>query len=459
MAVTVKLQHIDSLSGGRKRFRRRYPKAVAEVIGDEYFQVAMKAREGVALVSEREALTAEFDKVVKDARLRAAGLDPDTPMRKWEKAVDIAEQTLSRVVVSASGCEVTDEDLRRSVLADELERTKADPMLYKAVLSPSALAPAPTLLDAKEIYSAERMGGATGRNQRNRLERVCGRLEAALGPLNKFPLADLKRAHGRQLRDHMISQKKTDGSPLAPASIKREIDMIRAIVSIGLTEFDLAATVPNPFEKLEIPKSNTAGPDSEWSKRDPLPEDVILAMRKRMRGKLRVPALGLIWRLLEGTGCRGAEIVGLRREDVILSGRYPHLWVRWHEDRRLKTAVSIRAVPLVGDALEAASEALKASEGHSMLFPRYAYEAGPDAVSQALMIHLRKVTTNKRHVVYSLRHNMKDWLLAAKTSEREENRIMGHTMGGIGDRFYGGEDARLKVMYEAMEKAVALMPR
>ena len=459
MAVTVKLQHIDSLSGGRKRFRRRYPKAVAEVIGEEFFQVPMKAREGAALVSEREAHTAEFDRVVKDAKLRAAGLDPDTPMRKWEKAVTSAEQMVSDVVVIPSGCEDEDEELRRSVLADELERAKADSVLYKAVMSPSAPAPAPTLLDAKEIYSAERMGGATGRNQRNRLERVCSRLEAALGPLNKFPLADLRRAHGRKLRDYMLSQKKSDGSPLAPASITREIDMIRAIVSIGLTEFDLVAMVPNPFEKLEIPKTNASGPESEWSKRDSLPVDVLLAMRQRMRGKLRVPALGLIWRLLEGTGCRGAEVVGLRREDVILDVPYPHIWVRWHEDRRLKTAVSIRAVPLVADALEAASEAVRASEGHTMLFPKYAYEAGPDAVSQALMKHLRQVSTNKRHVVYSLRHNMKDWLLEAKTSERDENRIMGHTMSGIGDRFYGGEDARLKVMYEAMEKAVALMPR
>jgi len=44
-----------------------------------------------------------------------------------------------------------------------------------------------------------------------------------------------------------------------------------------------------------------------------------------MNGKLRKPALGLIWSLLEGTGCRGAEIVGLRVEDVILDGPYPHI--------------------------------------------------------------------------------------------------------------------------------------
>ncbi|WP_439562819.1 tyrosine-type recombinase/integrase [Roseinatronobacter sp.] len=458
MAVMVKLKHVDSLPGGRKRFKRRIPTKLITAYGDEWFRRPMKAREGVALVAEWESLMAEFKMVVKDAGLRAAGMDPDTPLRQWEKAVASAEQMVSGVVVNPSGCEEEDEDFRRSVLAEALELQQPDPMLFRAVFSPSAPAPAPTLMDAKEVYLSERMAGATGRNQRNRLARVCGHLEAALGPLNKLHLADLKRAHGRKLRDYMLSRKKADGSPLAPDSIVREIGMIKAIVSIGLTEFDLAATVPNPFDRLEFPKTNDAALEAELGKRDPLPADVLVAMRQRMRGKLGVPALGLIWRMLEGTGCRGAEVVGLRREDVVLDGPYPHIWVRWHEDRRLKTAVSIRAVPLVGDALEAASEALKVSEGHTLLFPKYAYEAGPDAVSQALMKHLRKVTANKRHVVYSLRHNMKDWLIEAQISEREENRIMGHTMSGIGDRVYGGGDARLKVMYEAMEKAVALIP-
>ena len=34
MAVVVMLKHVDELSGGRKRFRRRYRKAVAKVLGE-----------------------------------------------------------------------------------------------------------------------------------------------------------------------------------------------------------------------------------------------------------------------------------------------------------------------------------------------------------------------------------------------------------------------------------------
>ena len=65
-----------------------------------------------------------------------------------------------------------DEDERRDLVADELIRLKADPLLCKAVVSPDAEDPPATFLDAKEMYRKERMNGATGRNQLNRLERV-----------------------------------------------------------------------------------------------------------------------------------------------------------------------------------------------------------------------------------------------------------------------------------------------
>lgn len=74
------------------------------------------------------------------------------------------------------------------------------------------------------------------------------------------------------------------------------------------------------------------------------------------------------------------------------------------------------------------------------------------------MKHLRKFTKNKRHVVYSLRHNMKDLLVTAEVPERDEHRILGHSLGGVGDRVYGGGEARLKAATEAMHKAVVFAP-
>ncbi|MCG6558128.1 hypothetical protein MB818_07950 [Ruegeria sp. 1NDH52C] len=73
MVVMMKLKYVDELSGGRKRFRRRFPKAVAGVLGEEFFQVPIKAREGVALVKEQETLLAEYEKIVAKAKRKGAG--------------------------------------------------------------------------------------------------------------------------------------------------------------------------------------------------------------------------------------------------------------------------------------------------------------------------------------------------------------------------------------------------
>jgi hypothetical protein len=172
----MKLKHVEELSGGRKRFRKRYPKAVAQVLGEGVFQVAMKARDGAELVAEQERLATEYAKIVAKAQRTAADLGQLSPLEHWREAVKEAEE----LVAGIKG--VRDEDEARKVLADDLQRRGAEPMLYRAVVSPEAKEPEITMLDAKEMYRSERMGGATGRNQQNRLDRVCRRVETSLGP-------------------------------------------------------------------------------------------------------------------------------------------------------------------------------------------------------------------------------------------------------------------------------------
>lgn len=166
--------------------------------------------------------------------------------------------------------------------------------------------------------------------------------------------------------------------------------------------------------------------------------------------------MALIWRLLEGTGCRLAEVAGLRVEDVDTSSQFPHIRVTWHENRRVKTQASIRSVPLVGDALEAAKEALALPREGNMVFPSYGRDRGPDAASAALMKHLRRVTDNPKHVVHSLRHNMKDSLILAEVSSLDQNLILGHALGGVGDRVYGGGLAKLRMTTKAMKRAMGV---
>ena len=113
-------------------------------------------------------------------------------------------------------------------------------------------------------------------------------------------------------------------------------------------------------------------------------------------------------------------------------------------------------MPLVGDALEAAKEALKLARTGHMLFPSYGRKRGGDAASAALMKHLRQVSANEKHVIHSLRHNMKDRLMLAEVSSLDQNLILGHALGGVGDRVYGGDAAKLRVTTRAMKRALGV---
>lgn len=91
-----------------------------------------------------------------NARRKAAEQGQLSPLEHWRDAVKEAEE----LVAGVSG--VGDEDEARQVVADDLERRGADPILYRAVVSPEAKEPPVTMMDAKEMYRTERMGGRMG---------------------------------------------------------------------------------------------------------------------------------------------------------------------------------------------------------------------------------------------------------------------------------------------------------
>jgi len=449
MVVRMELKHVDTLKNGRKRFRRRFPKALREAVGQEWFQRTLKAQEGAALAAEHAALSVEYARLVQ--RAERAAEDGLSPREEWQAKLVEAERLLASVQGHLN------EDDKRDVLADDIAQRTGDKVLYRAVVDPTAEVPPVTMLDAKRMYTEERLsGGSDDRSQRARLDRVCKRLEVTLGPLKGLPLIDLRREHARKLRDAMLSTKVKGGKgTLSLGTVKREWNTVRAMVTLAIREFDLEGTAHNPFAGLSIENRNAA-PEDEASKRLPLPEGVVTDVRARVEGHATIPELALIWRILEGTGCRLAEVVGLRVEDVHLSAPVPFIRVVWHADRRVKTKASLRSVPLIGDAFEAAAEAVGRSGGAVALFPRYAGGRGADTVSASLMKHLRKVTSDKRHTVHSLRHGMKDKLRGAGVAKDVADLILGHAVRDIGDRVYGGDDAKLAVAADAMKRALGL---
>lgn len=451
MAATMTLKHLQKTPSGRWQYRRRFPEAVKATIGKAVFKMTLRSNPGddVALMREYPKIAAEFERLVKEAEAEQNGW-ADLPPR--EVARKVRQQAAAMVAqMPLYGDEGGPEDDRRMIIAEDLHRRGANPALLRAVMLPDEPLPPPTLQDARWLYLKERLNGGEGAENREakvRLDRVFTRVEEALGERSNVSLLEMTREDARRVRDHMLGSEKLGGGTLSPASVKREIANLKAVVTFAIKEFDLEGKAFNRFAGLEIAGgSGLKARVADRDKRLPLPGPVIAAMNNRLKG-----TLALIWRLLDGTGCRLAEITGLRVEDV----RADHLRIDWHDERRLKTGSSIRSVPLVGDAQKAAQEALRLAGEGTYLFARYARERGPDAASAALMKNLRLVTTDKRHTVHSLRHGMKDKLRQAGVDKTTQDYILGHAAVDVGDRFYGSDEARLKVAREAMLKVFAL---
>lgn len=463
------LKHVERTKAGSWQYRRRVPKEVSATITKREFKRKLGD-------SEREALAAypryhaEVEKEIAEAKLGRVRSEAASSATATEREA-YAEALRRRADLVAAGASDRDLALTADSMAEAyphgwdyepqgvppVERhminlLRHGPERYKA--------PVATLGDARKVYLKEHVRAddpATDSRVVGFTNRV---VDAAISVIGRDPkLTAITREDARNIRDYMLDRVKVTGrgvgGKVSVSTVGRELSILSAVVNYGIRELGLPDTTANPFHGLPVAKVAKGRGQKPGEKRDPFPPEVLKATRQRVLSACS-PSLQLVWRLLEGTGCRLAEVTGLTVDDVDVSGPFPNIRVTWNENRRLKTETSRRHVPLVGDALEAAREALKLAKGCTMLFPDYGRVRGSDTASAALMKQVRKVTKDPKHVVHSLRHNMKDRLMLAEVSSLDQNLILGHALGGVGDRVYGGDTAKLRVTTRAMKRAFGL---
>jgi len=88
------------------------------------------------------------------------------------------------------------------------------------------------------------------------------------------------------------------------------------------------------------------------TKRATIPEAVIRIIQNRC--KTASDEKRWLIAMVSDSGARLGEVAGLLREDIILTAQVPHIVIKPHPWRSLKTKGSERRVPLVGAALWAA---------------------------------------------------------------------------------------------------------
>ncbi len=143
--------------------------------------------------------------------------------------------------------------------------------------------------------------------------------------------------------------------------------------------------------------------------------------------------------LISDTGMRLGEAAGLLKEDIKLDDRIPHIDLKPHPWRSLKTKGSQRCIPLVGAALWAARRLLEANNDSMFAFHRYCDETGckANSASGGLNKWLHQYVPDNC-VIHSFRHSLRDRLRAVECPSDIVDEIGGWKTSGIGHGYGNG---------------------
>ena len=135
----------------------------------------------------------------------------------------------------------------------------------------------------------------------------------------------------------------------------------------------------------------------------------------------------------------------------MLDADIPHVIIRTHPWRRLKTKGSERTLPLVGCSLWAAERAVEASQHSPYPFPRYCNDKGCKANSASAALNKwLKPRANEDAVVHSLRHSMRDRLRAVECPSDIIDQIGGWSSSTVGSSYGKGYELPLLAKWMKM---------
>ncbi len=251
-------------------------------------------------------------------------------------------------------------------------------------------------------------------------ERSCGYVIDVCGDMD---ITSYTKANANAFRDDLIKR------GLAGSSITRVFGTVRSVINFAASEVGI--DLSNPFGKVYYDRN--AGVEG----REPLPLDAIHTVQAECR-KLDDDLRWLV-ALVSDTGMRLAEATGLLKEDIRLDDPIPHLVIREHPWRRLKTSGSIREVPLVGEALWAANRVRENTADSPFAFPRYnkGEQTNANSASAALNKWLKALTSSKG-TMHSFRHSMRDRLRAVECPSDVVDQIGGWQTEGVGQAYGRG---------------------
>ena len=276
----------------------------------------------------------------------------------------------------------------------------------------------PSIMEAVELYLS--INGKDGATFKRTARRNAEYVAKAIG--NK-PIASFSSSEAAQFRDWCLDQGMTI------STVKRVFGSVRAIVNLVMREHGIEGS--NAFSGTFMPDRGDA------STRQPIPIEKMRTIQKRCQTNGDEPRW--LVALISDTGMRLSEAAGLAKEDVVLDADIPHVIIRPHPWRRLKTKGSERTLPLVGCSLWAAKRAVETSQQSPHLFPRYCNNKGCRANSASAALNKwLKQTIGDDYVMHSFRHSMRDRLRAVNCPSEMIDQIGGWSKTSVGEGYGEG---------------------
>ena len=236
-------------------------------------------------------------------------------------------------------------------------------------------------------------------------------------------ISSYSSAEAGQLRDWCMKQ------GMSVPTVKRVFSSIRAIINLAISEQGLECR--NPF-------ANTFFPDDDnVQSRQPISiQDIrkVQSLSKEIDDDMR-----WLIALISDTGMRLGEAAGLLKEDIKLHDRIPHIDLRPHPWRSLKTRGSQRCIPLVDSALWASKRLLEDNNDSIFAFSRYCNQRGckANSASGGLNKWLHQYVPDNC-VIHSFRHSLRDRLRAVECPSDIIDAIGGWKTSGIGHGYGNG---------------------
>ena len=253
--------------------------------------------------------------------------------------------------------------------------------------------------------------------------------------LGDRPISSYSSNEASQFRDWCIDK------GMGIKTVKRVFASVRAIINLAIAEEGLECS--NAFAKTYFPD------DDKAQVRQPISiQDIskVQSLCKDIDDEMR-----WLIALISDTGMRLGEAAGLLKEDIKVNEPIPHIDLKPHSWRTLKTRGSQRLIPLTKEALWASKRLLEANNDSIFAFPRYCDERGckANSASGGLNKWLHQYVPDNC-VIHSFRHSLRDRLRAVECPSDIVDAIGGWKTSGVGHSY--GNGYPLEVLEKWMDK-------